>query len=204
MAIEACWTAPEGADDVPGPAGPDAQALVSLVGKAQQGCRRAFAALWRQHAPIVHTILLTMVQEAEADDLAQEVAMAAFRALRGLHRRESFPAWLCAIARNTGRDALARQRRSLEVALDAVPAETLVAPPRGDQVTADEILAEIRHLPACYREPLLLRLLLDLTGPEIAERTGMTQGSVRVNLCRGMKLLRQRLQENDAAADGAP
>jgi RNA polymerase sigma-70 factor (ECF subfamily) len=49
-------------------------------------------------------------------------------------------------------------------------------------------------LPECYREPLMLRLLLEMSGPEIAEQTGMTEGSVRVNLCRGLKLLRQRLK----------
>ena len=41
--------------------------------------------------------------------------------------------------------------------------------------------------------PLLMRLVEDLTGPEIAERTGMTAGSVRVNLHRGMALLRAEL-----------
>ena len=47
-----------------------------------------------------------------------------------------------------------------------------------------------------YRE-LALRLVEGLTGPEIAARTGLTPGSVRVNLCRGMKLLRERLQEKE-------
>ena len=44
-----------------------------------------------------------------------------------------------------------------------------------------------------YRETLALRLVEGMTGPEIAERTGLTPGSVRVNLHRGMKLLRERL-----------
>jgi RNA polymerase sigma-70 factor (ECF subfamily) len=33
-----------------------------------------------------------------------------------------------------------------------------------------------------------------MTGPEIAARTGLTHSSVRVNLCRGMKLLREQLE----------
>jgi RNA polymerase sigma-70 factor (ECF subfamily) len=40
---------------------------------------------------------------------------------------------------------------------------------------------------------LILRLVEGLTGPEIAEQTGLAPGSVRVNLHRGMKLLRERL-----------
>jgi RNA polymerase sigma-70 factor, ECF subfamily len=39
-----------------------------------------------------------------------------------------------------------------------------------------------------------MRLVEGLTGPEIAELTGMTPESVRVNLCRGMKILRERLE----------
>ena len=39
----------------------------------------------------------------------------------------------------------------------------------------------------------MLRLVEGLTGPEIAERTGLTPASVRVNLHRGMKMLREKL-----------
>jgi RNA polymerase sigma-70 factor (ECF subfamily) len=52
----------------------------------------------------------------------------------------------------------------------------------------------IRALPVAYRETLVLRLVEGLTGPEIAERTGLTPASVRVNLHRGMALLREKLE----------
>jgi RNA polymerase sigma-70 factor (ECF subfamily) len=54
-----------------------------------------------------------------------------------------------------------------------------------------EVLDLIRHLPEAYRETLILRLVEGMTGPEIARQTGLTPDSVRVNLCRGMKMLRQ-------------
>ncbi|MCB9870483.1 MAG: sigma-70 family RNA polymerase sigma factor [Planctomycetes bacterium] len=167
---------------------------VTLVEEAQRGSRRAFDELWARYAPTVQSILLTMVDYSEADDLTQEVAVSAFRSLASLKRRESFPAWLCTIARNAGRDALAARSRSPMAPLEDAKAAELAAPPKGDPTAADEILAEIRKLPECHREPLMLRLLLEMTGPEIAEQTGMTPGSVRVNLCKGMKLLRQRLE----------
>ena len=56
-----------------------------------------------------------------------------------------------------------------------------------------EVLAALRELPHAYRETLVLRLVEGMTGPEIAEKTGLQPGSVRVNLHRGMKLLRRRL-----------
>ena len=55
------------------------------------------------------------------------------------------------------------------------------------------MLEAIRSLPEAYRESLALRLVQGMTGPEIADRLGLTPGSVRVNLHRGMKRLRDRL-----------
>ena len=57
-------------------------------------------------------------------------------------------------------------------------------------------LAAVQALPEAYRETLLLRLVAGYTGPEISERTGLTEGSVRVNLTRGMALLRERIGES--------
>ena len=56
-----------------------------------------------------------------------------------------------------------------------------------------QVVAALRALPDAYRETMILRLVEGLTGPEIAEQTGLAAGSVRVNLHRGMKLLRERL-----------
>ena len=58
---------------------------------------------------------------------------------------------------------------------------------------AEVALEAIRRLPEAYRETLMLRLVEGMTGPEIAARTNLTPDSVRVNLCRGMKLLRAQL-----------
>src|SRR5260370_18611328 len=64
------------------------------------------------------------------------------------------------------------------------------------------ILGVVRGLPEAYREPLILRLVEGMTGPEIAARTGLTHGSVRVNLYRGMQLLRVKLNERAGSARG--
>jgi RNA polymerase sigma-70 factor (ECF subfamily) len=46
----------------------------------------------------------------------------------------------------------------------------------------------------------MLRFVAGLTGPEIAERTGLSHGSVRVNLHRGVALLRERLRGHNEHA----
>ena len=63
-----------------------------------------------------------------------------------------------------------------------------------DRTEALAALAVIQTLPEAYRETLVLRLVEGMTGPEIAARTGLTPASVRVNLHRGMKQLRERLE----------
>jgi len=60
-------------------------------------------------------------------------------------------------------------------------------------VPAAAVLDAVMSLPDAYRETLILRLVEGMTGPEIAARTGMTHGSVRVNLHRGMEQLRAKL-----------
>src|SRR5262249_37286623 len=55
------------------------------------------------------------------------------------------------------------------------------------------LLEAVRSLPETYREPLILRFVEGMTGPEIAARMGLKHGSVRVNLYRGMQMLRERL-----------
>ena len=69
-------------------------------------------------------------------------------------------------------------------------------PPTSPEARADaqRALEAIQRLPEAYRETLVLRLVEGLTGPEIARLTGLTPDSVRVNLHRGMKLLRDRLE----------
>lgn len=161
---------------------------IRAVKAAQRGDRQAFAELYRLFVRMVHGVLLARVPRAEVDDLVQDVFLTAMDRLPMLREPAAFPGWLAAIARNRATDFL--RRRPLDTA------ELLVEPPapEGDTGVALAVLSEIRRLPEAYRETLVLRLVEGLTGPEIAERTGLTHPSVRVNLHRGMKMLRARLE----------
>ena len=118
----------------------------------------------------------------------------ALRSIGRLQDPASFGPWRLAIARNRARDAYKSKRSSVEL-----PDEIESAPTEAPDDDADRALEVVRGLPEAYRETLILRLVEGLSGPEIAERTGVTHGSVRVNLCRGMKLLRERLARGGAA-----
>jgi len=172
--------------------------LAQRVRSAQDGDRLAFAALHRDFARVVHGILLARCGAGDAEDLTQEVFLHAFEHLRELRDPAAFPAWLCTAARNAGVDhARRRQRRPAAAELQEL-ADRQVAP--GEVLAHRETLAKVlgcvRQLPDAYREVLVLRLVEGLSGPAIAARTGLTHGSVRVNLTRGMALLRPLLQES--------
>ncbi|MDQ3684804.1 MAG: sigma-70 family RNA polymerase sigma factor [Acidobacteriota bacterium] len=158
-------------------------ALVALV---KGGDREAFGRLYDLYAPMVHGILLARVPFDEVGDLVQDVFLVAFRKLATLRDEASFGGWLAMIARNRAMD-FHRRARETEALSEELPQR---ATPRRE---AAEVLEVIRSLPEAYCETLVLRLVEGMTGPEIAERTGLQPDSVRVNLHRGMKLLREKL-----------
>jgi RNA polymerase sigma-70 factor (ECF subfamily) len=165
-----------------------------LVEAARQGDQSAFGRLYEQYAGLVHGILLARVQREEADDLVQDVFMIALRRISALRDPNSFGAWLSAIARNLANDHYRRLKPTDPLTEDRpeTACQTVTGYPSAG--TAEGILDVIRSLPNAYSETLILRLVEGMTGPEIAIRTGLTHGSVRVNLCRGMRMLRDRLE----------
>ena len=167
-----------------------------LVVAARAGDRGAFDELYRNYARMVHGILLARVPHDAVEDLVQEVFLQAFRQLPRLRDASAFGGWLAAVARNRARDHFRRVRPSSELSdVHAAPGNLTA------EVEAAAALSAIRGLPEAYRETLILRLVEGMSGPEIAERTGLAHGSVRVNLHRGMKLLRERLQGRSTHAE---
>lgn len=158
-----------------------------LVRRASSGDRAAFEELYHRNARLVHAILLARVPISDAEDLVQDVFLSAFRKMRLLRVPGAFRGWLMAIARNRATEFHRSAHR------DTQSRPTPSAEPRWGHEEAAIAVDAIRKLPEAYRETLILRLVEGMTGPEIAERTGLTPESVRVNLSRGMKMLREHL-----------
>jgi RNA polymerase sigma-70 factor (ECF subfamily) len=154
---------------------------------ARAGDRAAFGRLYAQFLPMVHGLLLARVPYADVDDLAQEVFLQALRKLESLRDVAAFGGWVATIARNRANDFFRGARVESELP------ETLAAKSGRPDAEAIAALEAIRRLPEAYRETLILRLVEGMSGPEIAARTGLTPGSVRVNLHRGMAQLREIL-----------
>jgi RNA polymerase sigma-70 factor (ECF subfamily) len=160
-----------------------------LVREAREGDHGAFARLYERYARVIHGLLLARAPRADVEDLVQEVFLAAWNRLDGLRDPAAFGGWLSMIARNRATDFLRRGVECVELPDDLRAHDDTSA-----RTEAHAVLEVISALPDAYRETLVLRLVEGLTGPEIAERTGLTPASVRVNLHRGMKLLREKLE----------
>jgi RNA polymerase sigma-70 factor, ECF subfamily len=162
----------------------------TLATAAREGNRVAFGRLYERYSRMVHGILLARVPRPDVDDLVQDVFMIALRQIHTLRNASAFGGWLAMIARHRATDYHRSAPDSTELTEDL----------QGESATQAEailILDKIRSLPDAYRETLILRLVEGMTGPEIAERTGLTAASVRVNLHRGMKQLREKLERRN-------
>lgn len=158
-----------------------------LIKAVLDGNRDSFGRLYELYAPMVHGILLARVPRTEVEDLVQDIFLHAFKKLTTLRDANAFGGWLAMITRNRAMDFHRYARATVEVKEEHAVGD------RRKRAKAEEILNVIRSLPDAYRETLVLRLVEGMTGPEIASRTGLTAASVRVNLHRGMKLLREKL-----------
>jgi len=159
-----------------------------LVRAAQASEVASFELLYSRYAPVVHSILLGRLPPADADDVTQNVFITAYTKLHSLREPAAFAGWIARTARNAAEDH--RRRMSETVELDEAYATQGT---QREDAEAARALAAIRNLPEAYRETLMMRLVEGMSGPEISARTGLTPGSVRVNLHRGMQMLRGAL-----------
>jgi RNA polymerase sigma-70 factor (ECF subfamily) len=137
-----------------------------------------------------------------AEDLLQETLLVAFRRLPALLDARGFRSWLLAIAQNQVIDAARRDARKKRLAPGTTPAESLnhvagssptPAAEAEREETRKKVLAVLRGLPEEYRLPLTLRYIAGADYEAIQMQLGLTNGSLRGLLHRGLKLLRDKL-----------
>lgn len=176
--------------DQPGSGGPR-PARVEVAARTVEQVHARFRA-------VVHGILLSRVGPVDAEDLTQEVFLRVQRRLQEVRDAAALPGWIAAIARNLAVEHLRRLGREprFEVLDDGLMQDGAGSGAPADQELRRLVLRRLQQLPLAYREPLVLRLIEGLSGPEIAERTGLQPGSLRVNLSRGMAKLRPLLRQD--------
>jgi RNA polymerase sigma-70 factor (ECF subfamily) len=176
----------------------------AIVQAARNGDRAAFALLYERYAPMVHGIALSRVSPSEADDVTQEAFMLAIDRLPTLRAANAFGPWLATIVRNLAVEFYRRKASRPHLGLSEQATSDTDSQSQQRIEQARRLLSVIRSLPASYAETLVLRLVEGLSGPQIAACTGLTHGSVRVNLNRGMALLRERLRAMSIDLEDSP
>lgn len=157
-----------------------------LVERVCAGDKSAFDEFYKKLSPMVHGIILARVPRDEVDDIVQEVFITAYEKLDTLRDKNAVSPWIARIARNRAVEFYRRNKPTVELSEN-------LSHYGNAKNEAQEVLDAILELPDTYKETLVLRLVEGMTGPEIAEQTGLKHESVRVNLHRGMKMLRKKL-----------
>jgi RNA polymerase sigma-70 factor, ECF subfamily len=175
-----------------------------LVLKSQQKDRAAFEELVRRTGRLVYSrIFLDVADTHRAEDLAQETFLLAWRSMAQVTNAKGLRPWLLTIAHSVTVDSQRREGRKKRSAPgSAAPEFPLPAadPRPGPSQTAEReeerqrVLKVLRSLPEEYRQPLMLRYLAGADYETIGRQLGLSNGSLRGLLSRGMARLREELK----------
>jgi RNA polymerase sigma-70 factor (ECF subfamily) len=178
----------------------DAPPEATLVAAARDGDRAAFDRLVRAHFGGVYGVLFRMVGNHEdAEDLAQETFVRAWKALGGFRAEAPLRPWLTRIAVRLAMDHFrARGRGAAVVQLDAFSELTQAA---GDQPVArlnqrelEAAMARaVEHLPPRLRAALVLRVLEGREYDEVATALDLRPNTVRALVVKARRLLWRHL-----------
>ncbi len=165
-----------------------------LVRRSLAGEREAFSELVDRHRRAVYALSVQRVQNSsDADDVAQESFIRAYRSLHTLREPEKFGSWLYGIAMRAGMDCL-RTRGKRSERSDPLGLHT---PPSEDNTElkelVDVVMVAVGELSDAHRLVVTLRYLEGLSAKEIALRLGESRVAIRSRLFKAMQILRRRL-----------
>jgi RNA polymerase sigma-70 factor (ECF subfamily) len=181
-----------------------------LVREAAAGRREAFDELVRRHQSRIFNLALTLTGNVgDAEDLAQDAFVRAYKAIGSFRGESSFLTWLYRITVNVVRSQMDRRRRSREVAMpqddEGAPLEVASDEASADRtLIARQIVARaLAALPDDMRIAVTLRDLHGLEYREIAEALDVPIGTVESRIFRARARLRPLLASLLAGPDGA-
>lgn len=178
-----------------------------LVKRVQAGDQAAFNALVLKYQQRVLKLVSRYVRDPEeALDVAQEVFIRAYRALKGFRGDSAFYTWLYRIAVNAAKNAIgAATRNPVEGGLDVDDPELVEVQRRmTDEATPERLLyteelketinRAIEELPPELRRAILLREVKGLSYEEIAQAMGSPVGTVRSRIFRAREAVALRIK----------
>jgi RNA polymerase sigma-70 factor, ECF subfamily len=179
-----------------------------LVAKSKNGDKAAFEILVKRYSKYVYTTAFFMIRDShEAEDISQEVFVKVYLSIGGFRGLSSFKTWLRKLTVNTCIDKIRLKSKTSDkkVSLDSMiedGKEILlyefnqnVEKFFQDKETVNEVLKIVVNLDESYRIPLILRDLQDYSYIEIAEILKKPVGTVKTNIHRARKIIKDLLIE---------
>jgi RNA polymerase sigma-70 factor (ECF subfamily) len=167
-----------------------------LVVAAILGNLDAFEQLVVRYRPAVVRLARAIVGTDDAEDVAQDALLLAFKALPGIEEPRKFAAWLSAITRHRAlrfnKSEMAHRRMALDEALlEKIEA---LAKPLADKERDEEMIRALDSLPSDYAMPLRLRFLDEMPLNRIAAFMGVPLSTVKWRIHHGKKLLKEKVE----------
>lgn len=185
---------------------------VEVVDKAAGGDAAAFVELMRRYNRKLYQTARALVGvNVDAEDIVQETWMRAYAHLADFRKQSALTTWLLRILAN---EALGRRRKAkLAREFESVSGETMssvIMFPASHGIDPESSVArtQVRHLlesaidalPDDFREVLVLRLIEDLSGAEVADLLGIPEATVKTRLHRARALMQKHLARHVSGA----
>jgi RNA polymerase sigma-70 factor (ECF subfamily) len=171
-----------------------------LIEKVKENDFKAFHLLVQQYERLVFSIILKIVpREEDVADLAQEVFLQVFKKIKTYRAESSLATWIGRIAYNHALNHIKKHNKvyvkDSEREIDKQnnepsPEETIIK-----EEKSSYIQQQIKSLPQKYRTVLTLYHFNEMSYKEIAELTESSESSVKTNIFRARKLLKDRLKD---------
>ena len=182
-----------------------------LIERCLTGDQIAWEQIVRQHWRKVYNLAYKFVgKHDEAEDLAQDIFVKIFRALKTFDRRANFQTWLISISRNLCIDHYRSVRKERETMARDVDASELSPPSKersphalAEHADLRELLRKaLAELPATLRTAVVLRDLQEFSYQEIADQLKLPEGTVKSRINRGRLELARQIKKLQAAMPG--
>lgn len=179
----------------------------NLVARSKKGDKAAFEGLVKKFSKYVYTTAFFILRDShEAEDVSQEVFVKVYLSIKGFRGLSSFKTWIRKLTVNTCIDKLRLRSkiRDKKVSLDKITEEYEVVFTKMStsleksffyKEAVKDVLKIIVNLEENYRIPLILRDLQDYSYREIAELTRKPIGTVKTNIHRARKIIKERLKD---------
>lgn len=176
----------------------------------EDATRLFYSHIWPHRATVLRTATFLARSAADADDVAQETLLKAFRSIEQFDPASNAKAWLSAILRNTwidrrrasGRDlsvgSVSLEESELDVAAEESAANVSAMSPQElmEQIGDQELIDALRSLPEEIRWTLLLVDVQQLDHVAAAEALGVPEGTIKSRAHRGRRMLHDRLAKD--------